>query len=241
VEKWKLFEGEMKMYSSMLCATYSPSQSVTIRTLLKILGLSFSGSLPIGIMNMAALQVSLDQGVAEAYGFSCSAIGIEGMIMVLTGLMAIKLQENPKWIRAIDFSTIGLLILLGIFFSYKGLIQHTIAIQSAPQQIAQTMPGWQYGITLRFLNPTAIIFWLGVHLALSQGDQKEEQYRLVQFAVGGMIGTMCAYSVYILSAHSLETYLRPLSSKINLLLALLCFLGVIWRIREQKRKSISRA
>jgi threonine/homoserine/homoserine lactone efflux protein len=195
-----------------------------MRTILKMIGLSFSGSLPIGIMNMAALQVSLTQGVPDALAFSATAICIEGCIMAWTGRLAQRFSMESGNIQLIKKLTLGLLVALGCFFVFKAMTQAPVTAQSVQNEI----PGWQYGITLRFLNPTAIIFWLGVHLALGQSTERGSGY-LVKFAVGGMIGTLCAYSVYIFSAHSLEAYLRPLSSKINVLLAILCFLGAIWR------------
>jgi threonine/homoserine/homoserine lactone efflux protein len=195
-----------------------------MRTIFKMIGLSFSGSLPIGIMNMAALQVSLTQGVPDALAFSATAICIEGTVMAGTGLLAQRFSMESGNIQRIKKLTLALLVLLGCFFLFKAMTQAATTAQAAQTE----MPGWQYGIWLRLLNPTAIIFWLGVHLAMGQSTERGWSY-LVKFAVGGMIGTLCAYSVYIFSAHSLDVYLRPLSSKINLLLACLCFIGAIWR------------
>lgn len=201
-------------------------------TLLKALGISFIGSLPVGIMNMSALQVTLAQGEAQGLAFSACAILIEGVIMFTTGVLAQKLTKENKRMRQMGQVTMLLLFCLGIFFLSRAMSPAAVLQKTGA---STDMPGWLYGISLRLLNPTAIIYWFGVHMAMSQGKQLEQWY-FQKFAVGGMIGTFCAYSVYIFSARWLGGFLAPMSAKINILLAILCFLGIIWQWRNRESK-----
>jgi threonine/homoserine/homoserine lactone efflux protein len=201
-----------------------------MRTFLKSLSISFSGSLPMGIMNMAALQVSISQGVGQAIAFAVSAIGIEGIIMFGTGRLSDTIANDLRLMRWLNIVGAVLLFIIGCLFCYKVWAMGEVA--QSTQSI--DLPGWQYGIWLRLLNPTAILFWLGIHLALTgQKAEKQSNSHLVKFAVGGMIGTMGAYSVYIFLAHQLEGFLRPWSNFINLLLGILCLLAAFYKWRER--------
>jgi threonine/homoserine/homoserine lactone efflux protein len=245
-------------YIHDLCAKISPLHPM--RTLLKALGISFTGSLPVGIMNMAALQVSITQGIDEAIGFAAAAISIEGLVMFGTGWFAEQLQAWPKAMRSIDRIGAMLLGVIGCMFFARAWYASGVAsgVASADPTNNIEMAGWQYGIWLRLLNPTAILFWLGIHLALadgqsggkidpmsedqgsigplveSQGTSTRAWKRLVLFAVGGMMGTFGAYSVYIGLAHQLHDFLKPFSTAINVVLGLMCFAAVAWKMKQSR-------
>ncbi len=183
-----------------------------------------------GIMNMAALQVSLTQGIREAIGFALAAGAFEGLMIYGTGYLGASLLSQPKLLRSINVISATLLFFIGCLFCYK------VWATSQINQISQLpdLPGWQYGIWLRLLNPIAVLFWLGVHLALADGKgEPPNRSRLVIFAVGGIIGTLSAYAIYILLAHQLDSYLKPWSSKINLVLGIFCFAAATYKWREK--------
>jgi threonine/homoserine/homoserine lactone efflux protein len=215
--------------SAQICEN-NPNPHKSVKTFLQSLSISFSGSLPMGIMNMAALQVSISQGVDHAIAFALAAIGMEGIIMFGTGRLSDTIANDPRLIRWLNRVGAALLFMIGCLFCYKVWAMDEVA--KTTQSI--DLPGWQYGIWLRLLNPTAILFWLGIHLALTgQKAVKHSKSHLLKFAAGGMTGTLGAYSVYIFLAHQLEGFLRPWSNFINLLLGILCLLAAFYKWRER--------
>jgi threonine/homoserine/homoserine lactone efflux protein len=200
-----------------------------MRSLVRGFGISISGSLPVGIMNMAALQVSLEQGITEAIGFALTAVLIEGVIITVTGNFGEWINAKANIMKHIEWSGIVLLILIGLYFLSKAILP------AATQQINQTsvLPGWQYGAWLRIINPTALLFWLGVHITLAgQKSEGARPLRVPIFAVGGMIGTLTAYGVYIGMAEQLSNFLRPFSVWLNVILGVFCILAGIWRLKN---------
>jgi threonine/homoserine/homoserine lactone efflux protein len=112
-----------------------------LRILFTGLFISFLGSLPLGTINIAALQISLSQGLGNAILFITGALVAE-MFYVRLSLIAMDwIRKRAKLLKA--FEAVTFLIVL------------------AWQQEVSMQPGREVEMKIHFLNLTCIPFFLG--------------------------------------------------------------------------------
>ena len=124
--------------------------------------ISFLGSLPLGTLNVAAMQIGIYEGVKNAMYFSFGSLLVE-MLYVRISLIGINwLQKQKRLLKIMQWVTFGIIVLLAFGSFYA-------AIKTSGS--GQKMTGNPYeNINIsRFLlgafgcaiNPIVIIFWFG--------------------------------------------------------------------------------
>lgn len=124
--------------------------------------ISFLGSLPLGTLNVAAMQIGIYEGVKNAMYFSFGSLLVE-MLYVRISLIGINwLQKQKRLLKIMQWVTFGIIVLLA-FGSFYAAIKTSGG--------GQKMTGNPYeNINIsRFLlgafgcaiNPIVIIFWFG--------------------------------------------------------------------------------
>lgn len=87
---------------------------VFLRVLLTGLLVSFIGSLPLGTLNVAAMQISITDGVSAALQFSIGSLTAE-IIYVRLSLVAMDwIRKQARLLLFFDWMTLGLLLALAI-------------------------------------------------------------------------------------------------------------------------------
>ena len=124
--------------------------------------ISFLGSLPLGTLNVAAMQIGIYEGVKNALYFSFGSLLVE-MIYVRISLIGINwLQKQQRLLKIMQWVTFGIIVLLA-FGSFYAAIK-----TSGGGQKVNGNPYENINIS-RFLlgafgcaiNPIVIIFWFG--------------------------------------------------------------------------------
>jgi threonine/homoserine/homoserine lactone efflux protein len=124
--------------------------------------ISFLGSLPLGTLNVAAMQIGIYEGVKNALYFSLGSMLVE-MLYVRISLVGINwLQKQQRLMKIMQWVTFGIIVLLafGSFYS-------AIKTSGGPQNV-NANPYKNINIS-RFLlgafgcaiNPIVVIFWFG--------------------------------------------------------------------------------
>ena len=124
--------------------------------------ISFLGSLPLGTLNIAAMQIGIYEGVENALYFSLGSLLVE-MLYVRISLIGINwLQKQKRLMKIMQWVTFGIVVLLA-FGSFYAAIK-----TSSGGQTVNANPYENKNIS-RFLlgafgcaiNPIVIIFWFG--------------------------------------------------------------------------------
>jgi threonine/homoserine/homoserine lactone efflux protein len=119
--------------------------------------ISFLGSLPLATMNVAAMQISISDGVVSAMLFSLGSLTVE-MIYVRISVVAISwIQRQKKLFTILEYATLLIVLALAASSFYAALHpgeQKNVILSS-------TLPKFLLGVVMCALSPGQIPFWLG--------------------------------------------------------------------------------
>jgi threonine/homoserine/homoserine lactone efflux protein len=119
--------------------------------------ISFLGSLPLGTLNIAAMQISITDGVLHALKFSVGSLLAE-MVYVRLSLIAMDwVRKQEKLFLILEWVTLGIVVALAVssFFAAAHPKVHKNVILSS------TLPRFWLGLIMSAINPVQIPFWFG--------------------------------------------------------------------------------
>lgn len=156
--------------------------------------ISFLGSLPLGTLNVAAMQISITEGYTGAVLFSLGSLLVE-MIYVrvsLVGMDWIRKQRNI--FRILEWVTLLIVIALAVSSFYGALHPKT----EKNIILSSTLPKFVLGATMCAVNPVQIPFWFGWSTVLFTKKlllPKASNYNSYILGIG--IGTFVGNCVFI--------------------------------------------
>lgn len=155
---------------------------------------SFIGSLPLGTLNVAAMQISVSDGINQAILFSLGSLLIE-VIYVRISLVAIDwIRKQERILKILEWVTLLIVIALAASSFYAALHPNT----SKNVVLSSTLPKFALGLTMSALNPVQIPFWFGWSTVLFTKKvllPKNSHYNF--YIVGIGIGTFIGNCVFI--------------------------------------------
>ncbi len=128
-----------------------------LKILLMGLLVSFLGSLPLGTLNVAAMQISVSEGITQAIYFSIGSL-IAEIIYVRISLVAMDWVRRQKiFFKILEWVTL-LIVLALAAFSFYAALNPTVQENKI---LSSQMPKILLGFTMSALNPVQIPFWFG--------------------------------------------------------------------------------
>lgn len=119
--------------------------------------ISFLGSLPLATMNVAAIQISISEGITSAIFFSLGSLTVE-MIYVRISVIAISwIQRQKKLFSILEYVTLLIILALAISSFYAALHPE----EQKNVVLSSTLPKFLLGALMCALSPGQIPFWLG--------------------------------------------------------------------------------
>ena len=156
--------------------------------------ISFLGSLPLGTLNVAAMQISISDGYTQAILFSLGSLLVE-MIYVrvsLVGMDWIRKQKNIFLI--LEWVTLLIVVALAVSSFYAALHPKT----EKNIILSSTLPKFVLGATMCAVNPVQLPFWFGWSTVLFTKKlllPKASNYNSYILGIG--IGTLAGNCVFI--------------------------------------------
>ncbi len=157
--------------------------------------ISFLGSLPLGTLNVAAMQIGLQESIADAVWFSLGSLLIE-MVYVRLSLVGIDwIQKQDRLMRIMEWVTLAIILALaaGSFAA---------ALKDNPEAknvfLKNDMHRFLLGMFMSAINPVQIPFWFGWSTVLFTKkilQPRRDQYN--SYIVGIGIGTLAGNCVFI--------------------------------------------
>jgi threonine/homoserine/homoserine lactone efflux protein len=118
---------------------------------------SFLGSLPLGTLNIAAMQIAISDGVTEALLFSTGSLLVE-IVYVRLSLVAMDwVRKQEKLFKALEWITLAIVVALAISSFYAAL--HPSVSKNV--FLSSTVPSIFLGMMMCAVNPVQIPFWFG--------------------------------------------------------------------------------
>lgn len=206
-----------------------------IRILLWGLVISFLGSLPLGTLNVAAMQIGIQESIRDALYFSFGSLLVE-MIYVRISLVGIDwVRKQQKLMKAMEWITFGIVLALAIG-SFIAAMHHDDNAKNV--MLNNSMHRFILGMFMCAINPVQIPFWFGWSTVLFTKkilEPSRSQYN--SYIIGIGIGTLLGNCVFIFGGQYLvskitnsEQYLNWVIGGIFTFTALL----QLWKILRHK-------
>jgi threonine/homoserine/homoserine lactone efflux protein len=192
--------------------------------------ISFLGSLPLGTLNVAAMQISITDGYTEAILFSLGSLLVE-MIYVRVSLVGMDwIRKQERIFRILEWVTLLIVIALAVSSFYAALHPKT----EKNIILSSRLPRFVLGATMCAVNPVQIPFWFGWSTVLFAKKvllPRTDNYNSYILGIG--IGTFMGNCVFIfggqLIVQKLNTNQSILSWVIGGIFAITALIQ-IWRM-----------
>jgi len=196
--------------------------------------ISFLGSLPLGTLNVAAMQIAITDGYTAAILFSLGSLAVE-MIYVRISLVGIDwIRKQKRIFKILEWVTLLIVVALAVSSFHAALHPKT----GKNIILSSTLPRFVLGAVMCAVNPVQIPFWFGWSTVLFTKKvllPKSSHYNF--YIVGIGIGTFIGNCVFIfggqLVAEKLKSNQHILSWVIGGIFALTAVIQT-WRIFKHK-------
>ena len=196
--------------------------------------ISFLGTLPLGTLNVAAMQISVSDGIRPALYFSLGALLVE-IIYVRISLVAMDwVQKQKKLFRRLEWFTVLIILALAVSnFIAAASPHHTKNVI-----LSHTIPRFWLGAAMSAINPAQIPFWFGWSTVLFTKKvlhPRNDHYNMYIAGIG--IGTFIGNSVFIFGGQLIVNKLNAHESLISWLIGgifAVTAIIMIWRIVKPK-------
>ncbi len=156
--------------------------------------ISFLGSLPLGTLNVAAMQISITDGYTQAILFSSGSLLVE-VIYVRISLIGIDwIRKQKKIFKILEWVTLFIVIALAVSSFHAALHPKT----GKNIILSSTLPRFFLGATMCAVNPVQIPFWFGWSTVLFTKKvllPRADNYNSYILGIG--IGTFVGNCVFI--------------------------------------------
>ena len=196
---------------------------------------SFLGSLPLGTLNVAAMQISVTESVRQAVLFSLGSLLAE-IIYVRLSLVAMDwIRKQERLFRMLEWATLVIVLALAISSFYVALhpkVEKNIILSS-------TLPKFILGLIMSALNPVQIPFWFGWSTVLFTKNillPRRDHYNL--YIVGIGIGTFIGNCVFIFGGRLMVDRLNTNQNMLNWIIGSIFAITALiqlWRILVKHR------
>lgn len=156
--------------------------------------ISFLGSLPLGTLNIAAMQIGIQESLKDALYFSIGSLIVE-MIYVRISLVGIDwVRKQEKLMKAMEWITFFIILALAV----GSFIAATKEGDAKNVMLNNNMHRFLLGMLMCAINPVQIPFWFGWSTVLFSKkilEPKNSQYNAYIIGIG--LGTLLGNAVFI--------------------------------------------
>jgi threonine/homoserine/homoserine lactone efflux protein len=196
--------------------------------------ISFLGTLPLGTLNVSAMQISVSDGIRPALYFAFGALLVE-IIYVRLSLVAMNwVSQKKRLLFALEWVTLIVLAALSISNFYAALQP---VVTSNPM-LSNTVHRFWLGAMMSAINPVQIPFWFGWSTVLFTRNilqPKESNYFTYMAGIG--LGTLAGNCLFIFGGKLLVSKLNTNQHLLQIIIG--CIFGLtaliqLWKMIRQK-------
>ena len=159
--------------------------------------ISFLGSLPLGTLNIAAMQIGIQESLAHAIWFSLGSLLVE-MIYVRISLVGIDwVRKQYKLMKVMEWVTLGIMVALAVG-SFVAAVNSDASGVQKNGFLQLGMHRFLLSMLMCAINPVQIPFWFGWSTVLFTKQilvPKQSFYNIYILGIG--LGTLAGNSVFI--------------------------------------------
>lgn len=195
--------------------------------------ISFVGTLPLGTLNISAMQISVSDGTKPALLFALGALLVE-VIYVRLSLVAMNwISGKKKIFRILEWATVILIFALAVssfFAAAHPSVQKNVILSNSIHRF------W-LGVMLSAINPLQIPFWFGWSTALFSRkilESKAAHFNVYTFGIG--LGTLLGNLVFIIGGRLIVDRLNASQAAIHYIVGAVFALTAIALLLKMVRK-----
>ena len=197
---------------------------------------SFVGSLPLGTLNVAAMQISVTDGVTQAMLFSVGSL-IAEIIYVRISLVAMDwVRKQELFFKILEWVTLAIVLALAVFSFYAALNPG----DHENKLLSSTMPKILLGFVMSAVNPVQIPFWFGWSTVLFSKKillPQNDHYNFYIIGIG--IGTFIGNLVFIFGGQFIADKISNNQDILNWVIGgIFTITAVIQLIRMMRKKDV---
>lgn len=207
----------------------------TLRIFFTGMFISFLGTLPLGTLNIAAMQISIAESVRNAILFSLGALTAE-MAYVRISLVAMNwVRRQEKIFKLLDWLTLLIIVALAVASFIAASHPH----ENKNIILNNNLPSYILGLTMSAVNPMQIPFWFGWSTVLFTKKillPNNHHYNFYTAGIG--IGTLIGNSVFIFGGQLIAAKVQNNQSGVNYAIAgvfTVTALIQLWRMFIKKK------
>lgn len=196
---------------------------------------SFLGSLPLGTLNIAAMQIAIAESVRNALLFSLGSLTAE-MIYVRLSLVAMDwIRRQEKIFKLFDWLALLIIIALAV----SSFIAASHPHENRNVILNNNLPSFLLGLAMSAVNPMQIPFWFGWSTVLFAKKillPVKVHYNFYTIGIG--TGTLLGNCVFIFGGRLIASKIQNNQSVVNYAIAgifVLTALIQIWRMVVKKK------
>ncbi|MDX1954762.1 MAG: LysE family transporter [Chitinophagaceae bacterium] len=205
-----------------------------VRVLFVGLLVSFLGSLPLGTLNVAAMQISVTDGISPALWFSIGSLTAE-MVYVRLSLVAMDwVRKQERIFKILEWLTFIIVLALAVSSFYAAL--HPTVGENVI--LSSTLHRFWLGLGMSALNPVQIPFWFGWSTVLFTKkilEPKIAHYNIYILGIG--IGTLMGNCVFIFGGQVIADRLNNNQNILNWIIGSIFAITALiqlWKIVRKK-------
>ena len=192
--------------------------------------ISVLGSATFGVLNMVAIQLTIERNWQSALWFSFGCVLVETVFVRYSVVFTKWISRNPKTKKVFEWGALVLFIILSfVCFSYN-----SSAGLNFDRQLYE-IPAFFLGVVMRLLYPSMIPFWLGWNAALIS---QEVVFKPIPFAVAAGLGTFIMHAAYIYAGQFALDFLEGKSEFLMWGLGILLLITAVLHGRRMLSKKV---
>lgn len=174
--------------------------------------ISFLGSLPLGTLNVAAMQISVQENIQNAIYFSLGSLLVE-MVYVRISLVGINwIRKQKKIFRWMEWIALAIVVALAVGSFVAAMQPH----HAKNVMLDNNINRFLLGIMLSAISPMQIPFWFGWSAVLFAKNILQPKNSFYNFYIVGIgLGTLLGNFVFIFGGKWIVKRLNDNQSLMN--------------------------
>jgi threonine/homoserine/homoserine lactone efflux protein len=200
--------------------------------------ISFLGTIPLGTLNMSALQISIQEGIKQGLLFSVGVFMVE-MIYVRVSLVGMDwINRKQRLLNSLQW--VSVLMILALSAGSFWAAFHPSA-NSGNLVLNNNANRFLMGIIMSAVNPVQIPFWLGWSTVLSErGILVKSRINYNVYITGVGMGTFLGLLVFVFggkwAANKIVDEMNYVNGVIGLVFLITALLLLIRLLNKSKKK-----
>lgn len=198
--------------------------------------ISFLGTLPLGTLNISAMQISVTDGIRPALYFVTGALIIE-MIYVRVSLVAMHwVLRNKRLFRWLEWASIVIILALAI----SSFVAAADPVVKKNVLLSSGIHRFWLGILMSALNPVQIPFWFGWSTVLFTKNvlqHRNNHFNIYILGIG--VGTFIGNLIFIFGGRFIVEVLNTNQKVLHWIIGTIFLItAVILAVKVVKKKDI---